>query len=239
MTIAGALAGNVNTLTALTLDNVQSRLRLVPDDTGVVASFQFLVSLALSASPRIQADDLGSHCIDLTTNPSPLHLAHLLSGRMEDHIQSVEYAELARKAAIDTIGSWIDTHTRQLTLSGEPDTALYIWSKASTASGFCDLSRHYFANFVERYLNYFISREASSHVSTVDERTRLAARLHHHVDSVSHHAFETARITQSFAAGWFNNHALDTVPSSSTVRAFLRISMGKLREELAREARFQ
>lgn len=56
-----------------------------------------------------------------------------------------------------------------------------------------------------------------------------------HVDDVSRHAFETAKIMQSFAAGWFNKHAKEGLPTNASMRGFLRLALGKLREELRRE----
>jgi len=55
------------------------------------------------------------------------------------------------------------------------------------------------------------------------------------IDAVSKHAFETARITQSFAAGWYNRHAREGVPTDEEITGFLAIAFGKLREDLRRE----
>ena len=73
-------------------------------------------------------------------------------------------------------------------------------------------------------------------MASTEDRERLARRLENHVDEVSHHAFETARITQSFAAGWFNNYAREGMPSEGEIEGFLSHQIGKLREELNREA---
>ena len=152
-----------------------------------------------------------------------------------DNTQSAEYAEIARKAAVDAISTWTEQQTRQLSFTGEHEQASEIWRRASDGSGFCEVARLYFGKFVERYLNYFIGREASSHLASTEDRERLARRLGDHVDGVSHHAFETARITQSFAAGWFNRYAREGMPAPDEISGFLSHSVGKLREELLRE----
>ena len=97
-------------------------------------------------------------------------------------------------------------------------------------------SRLFFSKFTERYLNYFLEREASASMASVSERDRLASQLSEHIDGVSKFAFETSRITQSFAAGWFNNYARDRYPSKDESRSFLNVAIGKMREELRREA---
>ena len=60
--------------------------------------------------------------------------------------------------------------------------------------------------------------------------------LEEHIDAVSDHAFETARIAQSFAAGWYNNHAREEMPSNAEIEQFLDRAFSKIREELMRES---
>lgn len=232
---AAAVDGDVQGLANATLENVRSRLLSIHGDTGFIASFQFLLGLALSASPRVDRDSLGELAVDLESNPSPLRLASDLHQHVATNSQSAEYAEMARKAAVDVISAWTEQQTRQLSFSGEHEQASEVWRRASDGGGFCEVSRLFFGKFVERYLNYFIGREASSHVATTEDRERLARRLADHVDGVSHHAFETSRITQSFAAGWFNRNARDGMPTEGEISGFLSHSVGKLREELLRE----
>jgi len=55
-------------------------------------------------------------------------------------------------------------------------------------------------------------------------------------NAIADHAFETSKIMQSFAAGWFNKHAVSSPPSETEVTNFLRISFDKMREEFRREA---
>ena len=57
-----------------------------------------------------------------------------------------------------------------------------------------------------------------------------------HSREITNHAFEISKIMQSFAAGWFNKHALDSAPSDASVTDFLKMSFGKVREELRLEA---
>lgn len=232
---AASLDGDVRALANATLEGVRSRLAAIHQDAGFVASFQFLLGLALSASSQVDRATLGRLAIDLETNPSPLKLASILDQYIAENRQSAEYAELARKAAVDVISVWTERQTLQLSFTGESEQASEVWRQASNGSGFCEVARLFFGKFVERYLNYFIGREASSYLTGTEDRERLARRLSEHVDSVSHHAFETSRITQSFAAGWFNNHARFRMPEDMEISGFLSHSVGKLREELLRE----
>ena len=232
---AASINGDVSGLANAILENVRSRLLAIQGDAGFVASFQFLLGLSLSASPGVDRASLGDLAIDLEANPSPLKLASALGQYVAGNKQSAEYAEIARKAAVDAISIWTEQQTRQLSFTGEHEQASEVWRKASDGSGFCEVARLFFGKFVERYLNYFLGREASSRVSSTEARDRLATRLQEHVDGVSHHAFETARITQSFSAGWFNRHTREGMPTADEVSGFIAHSMGKLHEELLRE----
>ena len=233
---AAAVDGDVEGLANATLKNVRSRLLAIPADAGFAAAFKFLLGLSLSASLGVDRALLGDLAIDLEANPSPLKLASALERYVANNTQSAEYAEIARKAAVDAISIWTERHTRQLSFTGEHEYASEIWRKASNGSGFCEVARLFFGKFVERYLNYFIGREASAHLASTEDRERLARRLGDHVDGVSHHAFETARITQSFAAGWFNRYAREGMPAPEEIARFLSHAVGKLCEELNREA---
>ena len=98
------------------------------------------------------------------------------------------------------------------------------------------MARLFFANFTERYLNYFLEREASAVLPGLQERDDFFDLLEQHIDDISDHAFETARIAQSFAAGWYNNHAREEMPSNEEIERFLAVAFGKIREELMRES---
>jgi hypothetical protein len=80
-----------------------------------------------------------------------------------------------------------------------------------------------------------LEREASAVSATIEQRELLQRQIRDQIDAVSKHAFETARITQSFAAGWYNRHAKDAVPTDEEIAGFLTIAFGKLREDLRRE----
>ena len=218
------------------LQNVRVQFRRIHSDDGVVAAFQFLVALAKSASLADFGAASFSPRIDLEGNPSTLKLIAQLRSWVTAQEGSREYADIATKACADAMSLWSVQQTMQASLfagSGDPRE---IWQRADNAAGFCELSRLFFSKFTERYLNYFLEREASASMASIPVRDRLASQLQDHIDGVSRFAFETSRIAQSFAAAWFYNHARDRYPSKEESRGFLSVAFGKMREELRREA---
>jgi hypothetical protein len=94
----------------------------------------------------------------------------------------------------------------------------------------------FFGKFVERYLKFFLEREASAQLPSLQEREAFSRRLEEQVHDLSQHAFETTKIAQSFAAGWFNKRLGEKRrPSDGELQSFLAFAFAKLREELRRE----
>ncbi len=221
----------------LTLVNVRHRLRQIHLDNGVQAAFTFLVALShASRSPNVQQRllELG---ISLPDKATPVALAQAVRDLVGKHVDSMEYAEIAESSAIQAVSYWHARHKdSQFDLFYPDNESFAIWRNAGTGAGFCELARVFFANFIERYLKYFLDREASAALPTVDDRILFERRLDEYVDIISRHAFETTKITESFAAGWFNRHARDRFPTANEISRFLSFSFAKVREEIDREA---
>jgi hypothetical protein len=224
---------SVPDLAEATLDNVQERFLRIHTDSGVQAAFAYLVSLATASLPS--STGLSTPGTSLVANPSPVRIVKNLCDWVREHCESSEYAEIACRAGADTVAEWTRRQSEQGHLFEGNADAAQIWRESSNGAGFCQVARTFFARFTERYLRYFLERHASSQLPSVAARDEFAQNLHNHVDEVSHHAFETAKITQSFAAGWFNKHAHERRPSDREIEAFLAVAFGKLREELRRE----
>lgn len=221
-------------LAAKTLDHVHDRLRNIYDDHGVRAAFGFLIALSSSSHDGDNGADIDT---GLNNNPSPIQLAAQLNSWVQANRGQMEYAELAKRAGADTIAAWTKEQLSQIGLFDDPSrNASTVWQAAKSAEGFCEVSRLFFSKFTERYLRYFLEREASSLINNIEARDAFNKRLEGHIDLISRHAFETAKITQSFAAGWYNNHVHGQKPSDVEIRMFLKLSFEKIREELKREA---
>jgi len=227
---------SVAAIAADTLRNVRSRLDRLARDPGATAAFRFLVSLAGScrqSDPRAELERLG---VKLGDGVSALALAREVKRCVQAAGGDAEYSALALRAAVDAITYWYARHgRRQGLLFPTEEDPFEIWRRAATGRGFCELTREFFSSLTRRYLCYFLDREASACLSGVEERERFHWALQESVQLVSQHAFETARITQSFAAGWFNKHVVRGLPEEGEVRKFFAFCLKKMREELARE----
>ncbi len=223
------------TVAASTLRNVRKQFTSLEFDPTTQAAFRFLVALAVSS----RNSNIGDFADLVGGNPeraTPLRVATALRHHTAASEQTPEYAEIAKDAAIDAIAKWYQDHKPQsLSLFDSFNTPLDTWRKAGDGAGFCELSRLFFSNYVERYLNYFLEREASNVLRTVEDRNALNDKIEAHITFVSQHAFETSKITQSWAAGWFNERTRQGMPTEEDIHNFLSHAFGKLRAELIRE----
>lgn len=218
-------------LAAGVLKNVQQRYERIAKDRGVQAAFGFLVALATAQTAQGRGG-VADAPVSLESDPSAFQLAQSLSAWVDQHQDSLEYAQLAKSAATDAIATWLAEEGAQSELFSPSDK----WRRATSAAGFCEIARFFFAHLTRRYLSYFLDRAASSQVFAIGAREALQDQLEVHVDEVWRHAFETSRIMQSYAAGWYNNHAREAHPSDAAVKAFLVRAFAKVGEELRREA---
>jgi len=225
---------DTSAIASATLSNVRSRFEAIQHDSGIKAAFKFLVALSVSASAEF-SEDVAPYGLQLSSKLSPFAFAKLVQQWVNNHCDSLEYAQLAKGAASDAIANWYNEKSNQKWLFQSENEQTEVWSQAATGAGFCELSRLFFAKFTERYLNYFLERQASVSCNSIEQRDSLKEQLRKHIEVVSKHAFETAKITQSFAAGWYNNRTKEGLPSDQEVEGFLAIAFGKIREELRRE----
>ncbi len=230
----GAAADAVPRLAYRTLHNVRRRFDGLEQDPSLQAAFAFILALC---NHELQAPgpDRGPS-IDLGQNPSPLEIARRLNVWIDANTDSAEYAELVKRAGADAIAYWTIRCSLQQRLFDTHQTAAQIWRDAATGSAFSEISRVFFGKLLERYLKYFLEREASAQFQRIEDRDAFSKNLSRHVDSVARHAFEASRITQSFAAGWYNKNARNATPTNQDTRGFLSFALSKLRQELQREA---
>lgn len=217
---------DVSHVAAATLNALGERYAHLATDDSIQTAFAFLVELARDAKAPASKQNLADR--------NPLALVSELLARTRFTAGSLEVRELANRAAADAIAAWYAEKSIQAELFGELSPRNR-WRNLGTGAGFCELSRQYFSKLTERYLAYFLEREISAALPNLAARNDFQRRLQEHIGDVSRHSFETAKITQSFAAGWFNKNVMQDLPNDVEVRRFLSYAFSKLREDLRRE----
>ena len=223
-------------IAAETAKNVRYRFQYIESDGGVFAAFKYLLTLAYAAKTEDAFDKLAKQGIDLPNDFGLYDLAFSIQEFVANNADSKEYSAFATQSMIETVSEWTrQRESNQAVLFDANDNGLELWHQASSGAGFCELSRLFFAKFTERYLKYFLEREAAATITNLYERTQFNENLERHVDRISNHAFETSKITQSFAAAWFNKEVKSKLPSDKKIQGFLSFAFQKINSELVRE----
>jgi hypothetical protein len=226
----------VASVTAQTLQNVRKRYETLFADDAVKTIFTFLLAISRACRYEDPHEELRNHGIFLPDQPTLLSIVRALHQHVPSNESASEYGQLALAAATDAIGLWHRQYSiKQVSLFKPSSEFFESWRGLGKGSGFCELSRIYFGKLTERYLNYFLERAASAVCPTIQQREQFQREIQSHIDDVSKHAFETAKITQSFAAGWFTTHTRESMPDEKEIKGFLSLAFGKLRDELRRE----
>jgi hypothetical protein len=226
----------VSEIAKQTLKNVNTQYSKLEDDPSVKAAFEFIIQVSVAFQKEDPVKYLRDSKILDAEELSILKLSRAATEYKKDQATSYEYRTFATQAVVDALNNWyISNIDRGISLFNDKLDSQQILYKVSSGSGFCEVSRLFFAKFTERYLKYFLEREASSVISKTTLRNKFTHDLEANIENISKHAFETAKITQSFAAGWFNKHVKGTVPKEKEIEGFLAHSFGKMRRELLEE----
>lgn len=227
---------NISQIAQSTTKNVRARFNRIGDDEGVIAAFKFIILLSQSSKQENPYNFLAENKINLPPDFNIFDLAQSVQDYISNNENSKEYSTFATQSMLDAISDWSKKNQLQQSLVfDENSNPFEIWRKASNGSGFCELSRTFFSSFTERYLKYFLEREASSKINNLFDRVNFNNQLEKHIDLISKHAFETSKIAQSFSAGWYNKNTKKGIPSDETIRGFLSFTFQKLNSELLKE----
>lgn len=219
-----------------TLKNVQNRYNKLENDPSVKSAFEFLLEVSVAFQKNDPLKYLQDKKILDSKEFSILKLTRAATNYKNDEVESHEYQTFAKQSAVDALNHWyIANIERGVSLFNDSLDSKQVLYKVSNGSGFCEVSRLFFSKFTERYLKYFLEREASGLISNTAQRNRFNNQLEANVEQISKHAFETAKITQSFAAGWFNKHVKGEIPSETEIKGFLAHAFGKMKRELLEE----
>jgi len=227
---------NIAEISRQTTKNVRSKFKNIEADGGVQAAFEFLVLLSVLPKQEDWRQYLKNKNIQIKEDFSLIELAQCAKSYIENNQESKEYSTFASQALIDTISNWVTRNSKQQAFFFDANSKpIDVWSATANGTGFCEISRVFFSKFTERYLKYFLERETVQRIQNIFDLSVFNSNLERHINDISKHAFETSKITQSFAAGWYSKNVKDAVPSRKKIQGFLSVAFGKLNSEILRE----
>ncbi len=221
-----------------TLNNIKKLYEKMPYDESVIKSILFLTLLSISSNKENPEKFLNKYNIAINKNPSLFSILKSAKEYITTQTDSLEINKIAVDSVLNVLTLYARNNETQQ-ISFFPNEEKNIWQNIGTGTAFCDLARGFFANFTDHYLRYFLEREAAHSIDDYKTIECFSQKLTEQTQMISTHAFETSKIMQSFAAGWFNKYAVNGVPSVNKVSDFLNLSFKKMRAEFQREAEEQ
>jgi hypothetical protein len=222
----------VSSIANQTLENVRNIYKTMPYDTSVIRAIQFLTILSISAKNDNQELFMKDNGIDIDNNISLFTLAHCVKNFINIETDSMEINKIVCDALLETIAKYEHRNKNDQNELFE-NVKENIWSKIGSGSKFCELARDFFASFTDRHLRYYIDRVAAHNINSLNKFDVFQKTLNAQIEQ---HSFETSKIMQSFAAGWFNKYSNGGIPTENEIKSFLKLSFEKMREEFRREA---
>jgi hypothetical protein len=179
-------------------------LRKVAKDVGVVETVWLLTQLPFAA----KADDFEAALADcgvhVPAGPGLLDLAagftNAIDYRLFNNRGRTDLGEMAQMAAVETLVGLLGERTDNL-FTVRPQDVRRELAKLYTVKQFGLFATGFFARFIYKALDYYLSRVLPLHVG---ERRRFTTleRLARFTDALETHCREAARIVQIFTGEW-------------------------------------
>lgn len=235
--VVGLIGGgsSAEAVATATMNAAEKALAKLVNDPALVQSVWLLAQIPVAA----RSDDFASALADIgvaVPNSNPT-LADLMAGFTNAIDASVDgrrgrtdLGELAQMAAAETLAAVVAART--VGLFGErPDAVREKLAALNTEMQFGRLARDFFARFMGRFLNYYVSRELPLHVGpgrrfpTFQDQTRFN-------EALDLHCRQSSQIVERFAGGWHSKAQFENDLTPERTGKFVAYSLTKVRDEL-------
>lgn len=218
-----------------TIEAVRKEYQNLQHDESLIKAILYLANIVVSSRKENQAIFLQEIGYSIDADISLFTLTTCAHNLIQTAEGSLEVNKLVRDSVAEAVIEFYEKHSdNQINFF---QTESNPFKNKGSGKEFCELARYFFASFTEKEILYYVDREASNVINDYNKYLEFSDTLKKHTSSIVEHAFEISEIMQSFAAGWFNKYALDKTPSEDNVTDFLKMSFGKIREELRLEAK--
>jgi hypothetical protein len=144
-----------------------------------------------------------------------------------------DLGELAHLALVESLTEALEPQLPSL-FAPSPREIRTALGQLAGGNRFASFARTFFARLTGRILDYYLSRELAAHTGPgkrFPSDGDRAAFDH----ALATHAFETSRIVEGFAAGWYGKNVWQgDGPTREKIDGFSRFAFRKIRNELGR-----
>ena len=204
-------------------------------------SFQFisrlLVELPLMArSPGFHDSLAEMGFVSNATDSVPKLLSEIsnaIDQNAYDLGQSSDLGALAQSALLETLSTKLRDGLPSL-FAPEPHEIRRALGQFSGGQRFAELARDFFARLTYKSLDYYLSRELANHTGAGKRFLSDAERVSFE-RALFQHTFETSKIVEEFAGGWYGKTIWkEQNLSPASINKFTGFAFKKIRSELGR-----
>jgi hypothetical protein len=218
---------------AVSLAAEQSMIDASQDPT-VQHAFYLIAKIPLAARESDFRAALATIGIAVPEEPM---LADVVSGMIEatdacfkETRKKSDYGEIAQISAVEALYAVIGRETRDL-FGVTPDVTKSTIGGFATVKQFAVLARDFFARLTRHHINYYLSREISSHVGP--NRRFLSVREHRlFEDALDLHCREATRVIKEYSGEWLSKHNFEGGVDLNKAGRFVSYAAKKIRSEL-------
>jgi hypothetical protein len=216
----------------------ESALRSAHHDSAFAHAFWLLTQLPLAArSPNFNSslEQLG---LRIEGRPTLLMVVGAFTEAVDRRVKEfggrTDFGEMAQLAAAESLSAVAARDLPSLFQPTADDVKLAL-GRLAAPNRFAMLARDFFARLTARYLDYFLSREISSHVGpgkslhSIDDHTAFN-------DALEQHCREASRIVEGFAGGWFSKTHFEGGITPEKARDFAYVTFKKIQSELRKRS---
>src|SRR5260370_19344083 len=201
--VVGLVGAGADTadIAAATLDASKLGLEDAARDPALLHSFWLLTQWPLCAGKADFVAELAKIGVSIAGDATLMELVGGISDAVDAHVYSVggrtDLGEMAQMGAAETLTSVLGQRTTSL-FETTPEDVHRELARLGTPVNFSVVARDFFARVTARYFAYFLSRELSNTLDSVDANRQFR-------EALSIHCKQASKIVEQFAAEWFNN----------------------------------
>lgn len=218
-----------------TMDATDRALAKLVNDPALVESFWLLAQIPVAAGKDDFAAELRNVGVEVSSsNPTLAELTAAFTKAVDANVDGrrgrTDLGELAEMAAAEALAG--AAATRTVGLFGErPEAVRERLAALNTEVQFGKFARDFFAKFMGRFLDYYVSRELPLHVGpgrrfpTFQDQTRFN-------EALDLHCRQASLIVERFAGGWHSKAQWQDDLTRERTGKFVAYSLTKVRDEL-------
>ena len=229
------LGAGVGEIAASVADAAEKALQGASKDPAFLHAFWLLTQIPLAARGPEFAQDLCRLGVEIRNQPGLMDVAAAISAAVDRHAREhggrTDLGEMAQMAAVESLAALVGPHLPSLFEPNASDVQREI-GRFAGGDRFSALAREFFARLTQRSLDYYLSRELSSHIGPGERFGDDIARSQFDA-ALGRHCREAARIVEEYAGGWYgkNVYRRDGL-TPETVRRFAPVAFRKIQAEL-------